>query len=461
MAVRKRNVKNEISLLSALKELCGEREISPEILYDAIEAALVFAYKKTKGADRDVLVDLDRETGNFKMFELRSVVEEVENPAKEISLEDAQKINPHYELGDAVRKEVSPADFGRIAAQAAKQFVVQKIREAERGVIYDEFNDRAEDIVTGTVERIEDGNVIISVDKTEAILVASEQIRGEKFQVGDRIKAYVAEVRKIGKGPQIFLSRTHPGFLKRLLEMEVPEVQEGIISVKSIAREAGARAKIAVYSNDENIEPVGTCIGPRGMRIQNILNELGEEKVDIIQWSEEPARFIAAALSPSKVIKVAVNENEKVSRVVVPDNQLSLAIGKAGQNARLAARLTGWKIDIKSQEQAEGEILPEGMIEVEILKQQPKKKKKKKKKKNKNTQQQNQPQNVSGDAQKVSDEKVSDEKVSDEKNSDEKISDEKISDEKVSDEKISEEKVSEEKNSDEKNSDEKVSDEEV
>ena len=391
MAVRKRGTKNEISLLTALKELCGEREIAPEILYDAIEAALVFAYKKSKGADRDVVVDLNRETGNFKMFELRPIVEETEEKGgKEISLRDARKIDPHYEVGDVVRQEVSPSDFGRIAAQAAKQFVVQKIREAERGVIYDEFNERESDIVSGTVERVEEGNVIITVDKTEAILVPSEQIRGEHFKVGDRIRAYVAEVRKIGKGPQIFLSRTHPGFLKRLLEMEVPEIQEGIISIKSIAREAGARSKIAVISSDENIDPVGTCIGPHGIRIQNILNEIGEEKIDVVQWSEEPAMFIAAALSPSKVLTVAVSNNEKHSRVIVPDNQLSLAIGKEGQNARLAARLTGWKIDIKSKSQAEGDVLPENMTEVKIAKKKPKPVKNKVKPKAKNSQPENQ-----------------------------------------------------------------------
>ena len=392
MAVTKRSSKDEISLLTALKDLCGEREISPDILYDAIESALVFAYRKSKGADKEVLVDLNRETGNFKMFELHFIVEEVENEAREISLEDAQKINPHYEIGDVIRKEVSPSDFGRLAAQAAKQFVVQKIREAERSAIFDEFNDKENDIISGTVERIEDGNVVLTIDKTEAILVPAEQIRGEKFSVGDRVRAYVAEVRKIGKGPQIFLSRTHPGFLKRLLELEVPEVKEGIIVVKSIAREAGARAKIAVISNDENIEPVGTCIGPRGMRIQNIMNEIGAEKIDVVQWSDDPAKFIAAALSPSKVSRVAVNVAEKVSRVVVPDNQLSLAIGKAGQNARLAARLTGWKIDIKSQSQVVDEVLPDNMTEIEILQKQaqPKKKKKKKKKKKNQNQQQNQ-----------------------------------------------------------------------
>ena len=396
MAVRRRPVKNEISLLAALRALCGEREIEPDILYDAIEESLKFAYKKTNGADREVIVDLNRETGSFKMFEARKVVEEVTDESKEISLTEAQRINPNYVVGDLVRgAEVSTSDFGRSAAQVAKQFVVQKIREAERGVIYDEFNDRAEDVVTGTVERIEEGSVIVSIDKTEAILVPSEQIRGERFNIGDRIKAYVAEVRKIGKGPQIFLSRTHPGFLKRVLEMEVPEVKEGIIVVKSIVREAGARAKIAVISKDENVEPVGTCIGPRGMRMQNILNEIGNaEKIDVVKWSEDPAQFIAAALSPSKVKKVAVNVNEKMSRVIVPDNQLSLAIGRAGQNARLAARLTGWKIDIQSQSQAEGQELPENYVEVEIVTQKPKQQKQKQKNKFKNkNQNQNKNQN--------------------------------------------------------------------
>ena len=366
LAVRRKKSKNEVSLLSALKELCGEREISPDVLYEAIEAALIFAYKKTNGTDRNVIVDINKDEGIFHVFELIPIVEEVVDDSKEISLVDAQKINPDYEIGDVVRREVSPTDFGRIAAQAAKQFVVQKIREAERGVIYDEFNERENDLISGTVERVEDGNVIVMVDKTEAILVSSEQIHGEKFQPGDRIKAYIAEVRKIGKGPQIFLSRTHPGFLKRLLEMEVPEIQEGIISVKSIAREAGARSKIAVISNDENVEPVGTCIGPHGIRIQNILNEIKTEKIDIVQWSEDPAMFIAAALSPAKVMKVAVSNTEKVSRVIVPDNQLSLAIGKEGQNARLAARLTGWKIDIKSKSQAAESTLPENMTEVKV-----------------------------------------------------------------------------------------------
>jgi len=379
LAVRKKTSKPEITLLSALKQLCGEREIDPNILYDAIKSALEFAYKKTKGANREVVVDVDREQGIFHIFELIPVVEEVSDSDKEISLADAQEIDPNYQIGDNIRREVSPEAFGRVAAQAAKQFVVQKIREAERGVIYDEFNERANDLISGTVERVEDGNVIVIVDKTEAILVPSEQIRGEKFNPGDRIKAYIAEVRKIGKGPQIFLSRTHPGFLKKLLEVQVPEVQEGIISIKSIAREAGARSKIAVFSNDENVEPVGTCIGPHGIRIQTILQEIGAEKIDVVQWNEDPAMFIAAALSPAKVIKVAVNLNDKTSRVIVPDNQLSLAIGKEGQNARLAARLTGWKIDIKSKSQAAEDTLPENMTEVRVAKKKPKQKKKKQK----------------------------------------------------------------------------------
>ena len=393
MAVRRKSDAKEISLVSALKEVCGEREIEPNVLYEAIEAALIFAYKKTKGADRDVIVDFNRGDGDFQMFELRPIVEKTEGgDTKEISLQEARKISPHCEIGDVIRQEVSPANFGRIAAQAAKQFVVQKIREAERNVIYDEFNDKEDNIITGIVRRIEDGNIIVGMDKIEAILVPSEQIRGEYFHVGDKIRAYVAEVRRISKGPQIFLSRTHPSFLKKLLELQVPEIQEGIIVVKSIAREAGARAKIAVVSNDENIEAVGTCIGQKGMRIQTILNEIGQEKIDIVQWSEDPALFVAAALSPAKVLRVAINNDEKTSRVVVPDSQLSLAIGKEGQNARLAARLTSWKIDIKSESQAEGEILPENMIETQLVVRQPKKNKpnnRKKKKKQSATEQNN------------------------------------------------------------------------
>ncbi len=358
MAVRKkRGASNEIFLLDALKDLCTERDIPPELLFTAIEEALVFACKKTSGADKNISVEIDRDNGTFHVRESRDVVKNVTNSNREINLLDARRINPEAQIGDVVTKEVPAGDFGRIAAQAAKQVVMQKIREAERIVVYDEFTDHANDLVNGSVIRIEDGNAVVDIGKTEAILTADEQMPQDNFQIGDRIKAYVAEVRKIGKGPQVYLSRTHPNFLRRLFEMAVPEVQEGIIAIKAIAREAGARAKIAVTSKDENIDAIGSCVGQHGIRIQNLVDELGDEKIDIVLWDTDPAIFIANALSPSKVMRVAVNELDKVSRVVVPNNQLSLAIGKEGQNARLAARLTGWKIDIKSKSQAKDDVL--------------------------------------------------------------------------------------------------------
>lgn len=358
MAVRKkRGASNEIFLLDALKDLCTERDIPPELLFTAIEEALVFACKKTSGADKNISVEIDRDNGTFHVRESRDVVKNVTNSNREINLLDARRINPEAQIGDVVTKEVPAGDFGRIAAQAAKQVVMQKIREAERIVVYDEFTDHANDLVNGSVIRIEDGNAVVDIGKTEAILTADEQMPQDNFQIGDRIKAYVAEVRKVGKGPQVYLSRTHPNFLRRLFEMAVPEVQEGIIAIKAIAREAGARAKIAVTSKDENIDAIGSCVGQHGIRIQNLVDELGDEKIDIVLWDTDPAIFIANALSPSKVMRVAVNELDKVSRVVVPNNQLSLAIGKEGQNARLAARLTGWKIDIKSKSQAKDDVL--------------------------------------------------------------------------------------------------------
>ncbi|MBQ7476699.1 MAG: transcription termination/antitermination protein NusA [Selenomonadaceae bacterium] len=367
MAVRKKkNATNEIFLLDALKDLCSEKEISIDLMFDAIEAALIFACKKTLGADKNISVEINRENGDFHIRELREIVENVTKPATEISLEDAQKINPNFQIGEFVAKELSTAGFGRIAAQAAKQVVTQKIREAERIMVYDEFTDRANDVVNGNIVRIEDGNAIIDIGKTEAILTASEQMPADNFKVGDRVKAYVAEVRKIGKGPQVYLSRTHPGFLRRLFELEVPEIQEKIVLVKFIAREAGMRSKVAVVSNDEDVDAVGSCVGQHGIRIQAIVDELGDEKIDIVQWDADPAIFIANALSPSKVIRVSVNEPDKVSRVVVPNNQLSLAIGKEGQNARLAAKLTGWKIDIKSKMQAKGDVLNEEFRTVKI-----------------------------------------------------------------------------------------------
>ena len=377
MAVRrKKSAGGDFMLIDALKDLCAEKEISQDTLFDAIESALIFACKKTANADKRVVVDLDRDKGTFHVYEIYDVVEEVANRNREISLADAKMADPKYEVGDVFRREIPPNNFGRIAAQAAKQFVMQKIREAERGVVYDEFTNRDNDVVTGTVTRIEDGNVIVDIGKTEAILVPVEQIFKDRFQVGDRVRAYVAEVRKVGKGPQVYLSRTHPGLLRRLFELEVPEIQEGIVTIKAVARESGTRSKIAVASSDANVDPVGACLGEHGVRAQAISKELCDERIDVVKWDADPALFIANALSPSKVMRVAVSEYDKVSHVVVPNNQLSLAIGKEGQNARLAAKITGWKIDIKSKFQAKGEVLSDDLRVVNLIEEKPKKKKK-------------------------------------------------------------------------------------
>ena len=358
--------KEETGFLDALKELAAEKGVEEEVLFDAIEAALISAYKRNFGSAQNVRVVLDRHTGAYHVYAIKTVVEEVFDDVEEISLAQARTINPDYEIDDTIEIEVTPANFGRIAAQAAKQVVVQRVREAERGIIYEEFMSREGDIITGLVSRVENRNVFIDLCKTEAILMPAEQIAGETYEHGDRIKAYIVEVKRTSKGPQIVVSRTHPGLLKRLFELEVPEIQEGIVEIKSVAREPGMRSKIAVWSKDEDVDPVGSCVGHKGMRVQAIVDELGSEKIDIVKWNEDSAKFIANALSPAKVVSVAVNEDEKVSRVVVPDYQLSLAIGKEGQNARLAAKLTGWKIDIKSETQAKDDVLDESMSEVEV-----------------------------------------------------------------------------------------------
>ncbi|MBP7332794.1 MAG: transcription termination/antitermination protein NusA [Firmicutes bacterium] len=347
-----------IDFLEALKDLEKEKGISVDVLLEAIEAALLSAYKRNFGSLQNARVHIDRETGDFRVFTQHTVKEMAEDQRQEITLEDAKKINPNYELGDIVESEVTPRNFGRIAAQTAKQVVVQRIREAERNIIFEEFANREGDIVTGVVQRYEQKNVYIELGKTEAILAQSEQMPGENYRQGDRIKVYIIEVRKTTKGPQILVSRTHPGLLKRLFEMEVPELLDGVIELKGVAREASARSKIAVYSKDENVDPVGACVGPKGMRVQNIVNELNGEKIDIIKWNTDPSKFVASSLSPAKVVAVEIWEEEKVARVIVPDYQLSLAIGKEGQNARLAAKLTGWKIDIKSESQMR-EIYPD------------------------------------------------------------------------------------------------------
>ncbi|QFF98570.1 transcription termination/antitermination protein NusA [Psychrobacillus glaciei] len=338
--------------LDALTALEKQKGISRNVLIEAIEAALVTAYKRNFNQAQNVRVDINLATGTMLVYSRKDVVEEVTDERLQISLEDANIINPHYVIGDVVEEEVTPRNFGRIAAQTAKQVVTQRVREAERGLIYEEYVDREDDIVNGIVERLDARNIYVGLGKVEAVLPVNEQIQTETYRPHDRIKVYITKVERTTRGPQVFVSRTHPGLLRRLFEMEVPEIFEGIVEIKSIAREAGDRSKISVFAHKEEIDPVGSCVGAKGARVQTIVNELNGEKIDIVEWSEDPVVFVANALSPSKVLDVQVNEDEKSTTVVVPDYQLSLAIGKRGQNARLAAKLTGWKIDIKSETDA-------------------------------------------------------------------------------------------------------------
>jgi len=339
-------------LLDALTILEREKGISRDIIIDAIEAALVSAYRRNFNQAQNVRIDLNLQSGTMRVFARKEVVDQVFDPRLEISLEDAQRINPNYQVEDVVEMEVTPKDFGRIAAQTAKQVVTQRVREAERGIIYSEFIDREEDIMTGIVQRLDSKFIYVSLGKIEALLPVNEQMPNERYKPHDRIKVFITKVEKTTKGPQIFVSRTHPGLLKRLFEIEVPEIYDGTVEIKSVAREAGDRSKISVHSDNSEVDPVGSCVGPKGTRVQAVVNELKGEKIDIVKWSDDPVVFVANSLSPSKVLDVMVNENEKATTVVVPDYQLSLAIGKRGQNARLAAKLTGWKIDIKSETDA-------------------------------------------------------------------------------------------------------------
>ncbi|MFD2682792.1 transcription termination factor NusA [Bacillus seohaeanensis] len=339
-------------LLDALTVLEKEKGISRDVIIEAIEAALVSAYKRNFNQAQNVRVDLNLGTGTMRVFARKEVVDEVFDSRLEISVEDAADINPSYEVGDVVELEVTPKDFGRIAAQTAKQVVTQRVREAERGIIYSEFVDREEDIMTGIVQRQDNRFIYVALGKIEALLPVSEQMPNETYKPHDRIKVFITKVEKTTKGPQIFVSRTHPGLLKRLFEIEVPEIFDGTVEIKSVAREAGDRSKISVHADNPDIDPVGSCVGTKGARVQAIVNELKGEKIDIVQWTEDPVTFVANALSPSKVLDVQVDEEGKATRVIVPDYQLSLAIGKRGQNARLAAKLTGWKIDIKSETDA-------------------------------------------------------------------------------------------------------------
>ena len=339
-------------LLEALNILEQEKNISKETLLEAIENSLLIACKNHFGKADNVKVVIDPETCEYHCFQEKTVVEEVEDPIEQISLVNAQMINKKYELGDVVQVEVKSKEFGRIATQNAKNVILQKIREEERKVIYDEYNSLEKEVVTGIVQRYVGRNVSINLGKADALLTESEQIKGEVFQPTERIKVYILEVKATSKGPKILVSRTHPELVKRLFESEVAEVREGIVEIKAISREAGSRTKIAVWSNDPDVDPVGACVGMNGARVNAIVNELRGEKIDIITWDENPAILIQNALSPAKVISVIADADEKAAKVVVPDYQLSLAIGKEGQNARLAARLTGFKIDIKSETQA-------------------------------------------------------------------------------------------------------------
>ena len=339
-------------LLMALNILEQEKNISKETLLEAIENSLVQACKNHFGKADNVKVVINPETCEFHCYQEKTVVEEVEDLVEQISLVNAQMIDPKYELGDIVQIEVKSKEFGRIATQNAKNVILQKIREEERKVIFDEYNSKEKDIVTGVIQRYVGKNVSINLGKADALLTESEQIKGEEYVPTERIKVYVLEVKSTSKGPKILVSRTHPELVKRLFESEVTEVKDGIVEIKSISREAGSRTKIAVWSNDPDVDPVGACVGMNGARVNAIVDELRGEKIDIVTWDENPAILIQNALSPAKVISVIADGDEKTAKVVVPDYQLSLAIGKEGQNARLAARLTGFKIDIKSETQA-------------------------------------------------------------------------------------------------------------
>ncbi|MBO4816309.1 MAG: transcription termination/antitermination protein NusA [Clostridia bacterium] len=339
-------------LIKAIEELEKERGINKEYLLESLETALVTAYKRNYDSAENVKVVMDAENGDIKVYSLKEVVENVEDDMLQISLEDAKKKKKGVKVGDTVEFEIVPRNFGRIAAQTAKQVIVQKIREAERNIVYTEYNDRKGEIVTGLVQKSEGGTVVLDLGKLEGIMLVKDQIPTETYNVNDKIRAYVVNVEKGAKGaPQVLVSRSHPDFVRRLLEFEIPEIYEGLIEIKSISRDPGSRSKVAVYSTNENIDPVGSCVGQKGIRIQNVINELKGEKIDVIEWDEDPAVYISAALLPAQVMAVDIKEEEKFAQVIVPDDQLSLAIGKSGQNVRLAARLTNWKIDIKSESQ--------------------------------------------------------------------------------------------------------------
>ena len=339
-------------LIMALEDLEKEKGIKKEYLLEPIETALVTAYKRNFDSLENVRVEMDKKTGATHVYSIKEAVEKVKNSETQISMKEAKKINPDISEGETVEIEIVPRNFGRIAAQTAKQVIIQKLREAEREIVFGEFNDRKGEIVSGLVQKADAGAVVLDLGKLEGIMPTKEQIPTEKYKVNDKVKGYVLDVVKGTKGaPQVIVSRAAGEFVKKLFEFEIPEIYEGLIEVKSVSRDPGNRCKVAVHAQNENIDPVGSCVGQKGVRIQNIINELNGEKIDVIEWNEDPAIFISSALLPAKVMAVDINEEEKSARVIVPDDQLSLAIGKAGQNARLAAKLTNWKIDIKSETQ--------------------------------------------------------------------------------------------------------------
>ncbi len=371
MAVKKaaKPVNKNAEIINAIIALAKDREIDEGYIMSALEEGCKTAYKHNTHKDGVVPTNLAcsiTPQNGIQIFARKVVAEEIEDPAQQISLEEAHKLSPNYELGDIVEIDVTPKDFDRVAAQTAKQVIMQKLREAERGKIYDEYIEKENEILTAIVQRVDSKAVYVELGRTEGVMEADQWMPGEEYHEGDHIKVYVLSVQKNGKdaqrAPQVYVSRIHPGLLKRLFEMEVPEIATGVVQVKFIAREAGSRTKMAVTSTDPLIDPVGACVGPRSTRVDKVVSELKNEKIDIIKWSTDPAEFVANALNPAHVVSVFITESEKICRVVVPDNQLSLAIGKEGQNARLAAKLTGWKIDIKSQTQAAelmGQELPQ------------------------------------------------------------------------------------------------------
>ena len=357
-------------LILALEELEKEKGMDKEYLLEAIETALVTAYKRNFDSLENVKVEMDRQTGATHLYAIKKVVEKVEDPETEIELKEAQKINPDYNLDDEINIEIVPRDFGRIAAQTAKQVIIQKLREAEREIVYNEFEERKGEIVSGLIQKADGNIVVMDLGKLEGVMPKKEQIPTETYRVNDKIKGYIVKVEKGQKGaPQVIVSRSHPDFVRKLLEFEIPEIYEGVSEIKSVSRDPGYRSKVAVYSPDPNIDPVGSCVGQKGVRIQNVINELNGEKIDVIEWNEDPSIYIAASLLPAQILAVDIKPENKFAQVIVPDDQLSLAIGKSGQNARLAARLTDWKIDIKSETQFR-ELLSKAQEESEDVEEQ-------------------------------------------------------------------------------------------